>query len=91
MNRVLKLLRTSHELTVSVLANEFNVSQQFISKVESGEKPVPPELLAKYCDKFGMDMEVMVKFSNLKVENRELLFRMLKWFFEGSRKKQIQH
>ena len=63
IHKALKLIRQYHDLTVSELAKEFNLSSTYLKEIESGKKPVESQLLELYSAKFDIPVSSLVMFS----------------------------
>jgi len=82
MNQVLKLLRIANGWSVTEMAEKLNVSQSFLSKVESGNKKPSRELVQKYSEVLKMKVSAIEFFDEERAENnmdyQELLLEILK-------------
>ena len=93
LNRALRLLRTSHQLTQVELARRLGISNSYLSEIESGDKTPPLDLLDKYSDIFKMPTSSILLFSEslvdegrrggkLRVGAADKILRLLEWFEE---------
>ena len=63
LNRALKLLRTYHQLKQIDLAKRLEISNSYLSEIESGEKTPGIDLLEKYAVIFKMPASSILLFS----------------------------
>lgn len=63
INDALRLLRLYIGLSQKQIASELDVSQSFISEMESGEKSVTIDILKKYSDRFDVRMSQLLFFA----------------------------
>lgn len=54
LNEALRLIRVFHDLKQNELAERLDISQSFLSEIESGKKAPTNELVAKYASEFDL-------------------------------------
>lgn len=54
LGEALRLIRVFHDLKQNELAERLEISQSFLSEVESGKKSPTNELVGKYSDEFDL-------------------------------------
>lgn len=70
MGEILRLLRIANDFTMSELARELDVSQPYISQIESGKKKPSEELIDKYARALGVKKSIILYFdSEQKIHN----------------------
>lgn len=90
LHRALKLLRSFHQISQKDLANKLEISNSYLSGIESGDKKPGMELLEKYAEIFNMPVSSILLFSEqLKEDKRtsekirvvaaDKILRMLEW------------
>lgn len=73
----LKLIRQFHNVKQRDLANHIEISNSYLSEVESGKKDVTLDLLRKYSDFFKIPMSsLMLLDENLADESSAERFRV---------------
>lgn len=88
--RALKLLRGFHQLTQTELARRFDISNSYLSEIESGTKKPGIELLEKYAEVFKMPVSSILLFAErlesdtrpsekIRVAAADKILRMLEW------------
>jgi transcriptional regulator with XRE-family HTH domain len=93
LNRALRLLRTYHQLTQVQLAKRLEISNSYLSEIESGDKVPTIDLLNKYSDIFKMPTSSILLFSEslagegsrggkLRVGAADKILRLLEWLEE---------
>lgn len=93
LNRALRLLRTYHQLTQVELAKHLDISNSYLSEIESGHKKPPLDLLDKYSEIFKMPTSSILLFSEslegegknggkLRAVAADKILRLLEWFEE---------
>ena len=93
LHRALRLLRTYHQLTQVELAKRLNISNSFLSEIESGDKSPSLNLLEKYAELFKMPVSSIMLFSEsmneprkpgskLRVGAADKIIRLLEWLEE---------
>lgn len=70
MNRAIRLLREYHGISQTVMASRLQISNSYLSEIESGQKTASMELLAKYSDIFSMPLSSILLFSERVEEGR---------------------
>ena len=94
LNRALKLLRTYHLLTQVDLAKRLDISNNYLSEIETGDKTPSVELLEKYAHTFKMPVSSIMLFSEainrpvrrgdrIRVAAADKILRLLEWIDEG--------
>lgn len=73
---VLKGVRKCFGVTQSELAEDMNISQSYISKLEKNEASPSVELLDKYEEYFGIDSDLLLKFR--KLDNKKSLSKKIR-------------
>lgn len=90
LNRALRLLRTYHHFSQVELAKKLQISNSYLSEIESGDKNASIELLDKYSVVFKMPLSSIILFSELNSTNKKLtdkisfaaadkILRLLEW------------
>lgn len=88
--RALKLLRRFHQLTQTELARRLDISNSYLSEIESGAKKPGIELLEKYAEVFKMPVSSILLFAErlesdtrpsekIRVAAADKILRMLEW------------
>jgi transcriptional regulator with XRE-family HTH domain len=88
--RALKLLRGFHQLSQTELARRLEISNSYLSEIESGDKNPGVELLEKYSETFKMPVSSILLFSDrlgsdkrpserIRVAAADKILRMLEW------------
>lgn len=94
LNRALKLLRTYHQLTQIALAKRLDISNSYLSEIESGDKTPGVDLLQKYSEIFKMPVSSIMLFSEtidsrkrrgdrVRVAAADKILRLLEWIDES--------
>ena len=94
LNRALRLLRTYHQLTQIELAKRLDISNSYLSEIESGDKTPGVELLQQYSDIFKMPVSSIILFSEtisskrrtsdrVRVAAADKILRLLEWIDAG--------
>ncbi len=93
LNRALRLLRTYHQLTQLALAKRLDISNSYLSEIESGIKSPGVDLLGRYAEVFKMPVSSIMLFAE-KIEGTgadgdksrmraaEKILRLLEWIEE---------
>lgn len=92
-HRALRLLRTYHQLSQGELAKRLEISNSYLSEIESGNKAPGLDLLAKYAELFKMPLSSILLFSEKMEEKRkpstklriaaaDKILRLLEWMEE---------
>ena len=63
INKALKLVRQYHELSIAQLSSELDLPRDYLSQIESGNKPVDKKILSLYSTKFDIPVTSLVMFS----------------------------
>lgn len=90
LHRALKLLRSFHQISQKDLANKLEISNSYLSGIESGDKKPGMELLEKYAEIFNMPVSSILLFSEqlkddkrtsekIRVVAADKILRMLEW------------
>lgn len=90
IHRALKSLRTFHQLKQTELARRLEISNSYLSEIESGDKMPGFELLEKYAALFKMPVSSILLFSErlesdrrpsekIRVAAADKILRMLEW------------
>lgn len=90
LNRALRLLRTYHHFSQIELAKKLQISNSYLSEIESGDKHASIELLDKYSVIFKMPLSSIILFSELNSANKKFtdkisftaadkILRLLEW------------
>lgn len=93
LNRALKMLRTYHQLKQVELAKQLEISNSYLSEIESGSKVPGLELLEKYSKFFKMPVSSILLFSEkisddsrisekIRVTAADKILRLLEWIDE---------
>lgn len=92
-HRALRLLRTYHQLTQVELAKRLDMSNSYLSEIESGNKVPGLDLLEKYAEVFKMPVSSILLFSEsmegkhkagtkLRIAAADKILRLLEWLEE---------
>ena len=92
-HRALRLLRTYHQLTQGELAKRLDMSNSYLSEIETGNKVPGLDLLEKYAEVFKMPVSSILLFSEtvgskhkagakLKITAADKILRLLEWLEE---------
>lgn len=90
LHRALKLLRRFHQLTQTDLARRLEISNSYLSEIESGVKKPGIEHLEKYAEVFKMPVSSILLFAErldsdsrpsekVRVAAADKILRMLEW------------
>ena len=90
LNRALKLLRSFHQLSQTELARRLDISNSYLSEIESGEKKPGLDILEKYSRTFKMPVSSILLFAErlesdqrpserIRVVAADKILRMLEW------------
>ena len=90
LHRALKLLRSFHQISQKDLATKLEISNSYLSGIESGDKKPGMELLEKYAEIFNMPVSSILLFSEqlnedkrtsekIRVVAADKILRMLEW------------
>lgn len=89
LNEALRLVRVYYDLTQTQLSHDLQISNSFLSEVESGKKTASIELLNKYSHKFDIPVSSLLFFSEqldaskatdkLRVGVAKKVIGLLKW------------
>jgi transcriptional regulator with XRE-family HTH domain len=93
LNRALKMLRTYHQLKQVELAKRLQISNSYLSEIESGSKAPGLDLLEKYSQVFKMPVSSILLFSEkmgddsrisekIRVSAADKILRLLEWIDE---------
>jgi len=63
LHQALRLIRAYHDLSQKDLADELDVSNSFLSEIESGKKQPSLDLLEKYSERFNVPLSSILFFS----------------------------
>lgn len=91
--RALRLLRTYHQLSQQTLAKKLEISNSYLSEVETGVKTPTIELLQKYSSVFKMPLSSILLFAEeldserkpgtkLRVAAADKILKLLEWLEE---------
>lgn len=69
MNQVLKLLRIANGLSAKEMAEKLEISQPFLSKIESGSKKPSRVLIQKYSDTLKVKVSTIEFFDEERAGN----------------------
>lgn len=100
LHRALKLLRTYHRMTQAGLASRLDISNSYLSEIESGIKQPGLDLLSKYSLVFDIPLSSIILFSEkiesgagagskLRVAAANKVLRLLEWLDEGDAIKKV--
>lgn len=93
LNRALRLLRTYHQLNQQDLAKKLEISNTYLSEIETGSKAPSVELLQKYSVLFRMPVSSIMLFAEtmesdrkpgtrLRVSAADKILKLLEWLEE---------
>lgn len=93
LNRALRLLRTYHQLNQQELAKKLEISNTYLSEIETGSKAPSIELLQKYSVLFRMPVSSIMLFAEtmesdrkpgtrLRVSAADKILKLLEWLEE---------
>jgi len=93
LNRALKMLRTYHQLKQVELAKRLEISNSYLSEIESGSKVPGLDLLDRYSQVFKMPVSSILLFSEkisddsrvsekIRVVAADKILRLLEWINE---------
>jgi len=96
IERALKMLRVYHRMSQVNLANSINISNSYLSEIESGKKKPTLELLEKYSTYFKMPTSSILLFSeeidgNYNNSNKarayvaDKVLKLLEWLNDGDK------
>lgn len=93
ISRALRMIRTFHRLTQTALAEKLEISNSYLSEIESGIKSPSVELLGKYSEIFRIPVSTLLLFSErlderkfserVRVRAGDKVLRMLEWVAES--------
>ncbi len=92
-HRALRLLRTYHQLSQGELAKRLDISNSYLSEIETGNKVPSLDLLQKYAEVFKMPVSSILLFSEkmeeksrpsakLRIVAADKILRLLEWLEE---------
>ena len=61
--KALRLIRVYHDLSVTELAGQLNLSKSYISELERNQKKVSLDILRKYSEHFKIPMSSLMLFA----------------------------
>ncbi|VVD71531.1 hypothetical protein PEP31012_00630 [Pandoraea eparura] len=89
LHRALKLMRTFHQLSQTDLAKKLEISNSYLSEIESGIKTPGIDLLSQYSRVFKLPVSSILLFSEqldegttgskLRVKAADKILRLLEW------------
>lgn len=92
ISRALRMIRTFHRLKQTDLAEKLQISNSYLSEIESGIKSPTIELLGKYSSVFRIPVSTLLLFSErlndkkfserVRVQAGDKILRMLEWVAE---------
>jgi transcriptional regulator with XRE-family HTH domain len=92
-SRALRLVRIFHRLKQTDLADKLEISNSYLSEIESGVKSPSVELLGKYSTIFRIPVSTLLLFSErldekkfserVRVQAGDKILRMLEWVAES--------
>ena len=92
-SRALRLVRIFHRLKQTDLSGKLDISNSYLSEIESGIKCPSVELLEKYSKIFGIPVSTLLLFSErldekkfserVRVQAGDKILRMLEWVAES--------
>jgi len=71
IGETLKYLRVFNDLTMVELAKKLDLSQSYISEIESGKKQPTLQIIEKYADYFSMKPSTIMLFSEALDRDKE--------------------
>ncbi|MCL1880438.1 MAG: helix-turn-helix transcriptional regulator [Actinomycetia bacterium] len=87
INRTLKMLRITEDMSIRELARQVGLSPSYISDIETGRRKPTLSVLEKYGWHFGVSSAdlLYLQEGNQHASNTELLFKVLKKKMESIR------
>ncbi len=93
LNKALRLLRTYHQFTQVELATRLEISNTYLSEIETGDKQASIDLLQRYSEVFKMPMSSILIFAEtveagpkpstkLRVGAASKILKLLDWIAE---------
>lgn len=93
LNRALRLLRTYHQFTQVELASFLEISNTYLSEIETGDKQASVDLLRRYGEIFKMPVSSILMFAEtvdaghkpsnkLRIGAANKILRLLDWLAE---------
>lgn len=89
LHEALRLIRVFHDLTQTQLSSELEISNSYLSEIESGKKNISMDLLQKYSKRFDMPVSSLLFFSEsldskkstdkLRINIAKKVINLLKW------------
>ena len=70
MNRILRLIRTYHDMNLSEASERIGLSKSYISGLEHGHKKASLDVLEKYSVAFNISMSSLMLFAERTGENK---------------------
>ena len=93
ISRALRLVRLFHRLKQTDLAARLDISNSYLSEIESGVKSPSVELLGRYSDIFSIPVSTLLLFSErlkekkfserMRIQAGGKILRMLEWVAES--------
>lgn len=93
ISRALKLVRSFHRLKQNDLAERLDISNSYLSEIESGIKSPSIELLGRYSEIFGIPISTLLLFSErlkekkfsdrVRIQAGGKILKMLEWVAES--------
>lgn len=93
ISRALKLVRSFHRLKQNDLAERLDISNSYLSEIESGVKSPSIELLGRYSEIFGIPISTLLLFSErleekkfsdrVRIQASGKILKMLEWVAES--------
>lgn len=98
INDALKKIRLFHNIKQNELSCELNISNSYLSEIESGKKSPSIELLQSYSTYFDIPVSSLLYFSeqlenegniskNFRIKSASFILKLLDWSIENDQKK----
>ncbi|PNK60164.1 helix-turn-helix domain-containing protein [Psychrobacter sp. FDAARGOS_221] len=97
LNDALKKIRLFHNMKQNELSQQLNISNSYLSEIESGKKPPSIELLQSYATVFDIPVSSLLYFSeqlenegkiskSFRIKSAGFVLKLLDWSIKSEQK-----